>query len=61
MNLNQGRSVQHGHLCRCVQGDSIASAKFAARENAMEAIVGKSAPEFPEGAVWLNGSPDALE
>ncbi|MCC7336692.1 MAG: TlpA family protein disulfide reductase [Pirellulaceae bacterium] len=42
---------------RCVQGDSIASAKFAARENAMEAIVGKSAPEFPEGAVWLNGSP----
>lgn len=42
---------------RYVQGDSIASAKFAARENAIEAIVGKSAPEFPEGAVWLNGSP----
>ena len=42
---------------RYVQGDPIASAKYAAREQAIEALVGQSAPEFPEGATWLNGEP----
>jgi thiol-disulfide isomerase/thioredoxin len=42
---------------RYVQGDAVASQTFAAREQAIEARVGHSAPEFPEGATWLNGQP----
>jgi thiol-disulfide isomerase/thioredoxin len=42
---------------RFVQGDSAASARFAAREQAIEALIGKSAPEFPTGCTWLNGEP----
>jgi thiol-disulfide isomerase/thioredoxin len=42
---------------RFVQGDAVASAKFAARERAIEALIGKPAPEFPRGATWLNGEP----
>jgi thiol-disulfide isomerase/thioredoxin len=48
---------------RYVQGDAVASEKFAAHDRAIEALVGRSAPEFPEGATWLNGEPltwDAL-
>jgi thiol-disulfide isomerase/thioredoxin len=40
---------------RYVQGDAVASARFAARENAIAAPVGHAAPEFPKGAIWLNG------
>jgi thiol-disulfide isomerase/thioredoxin len=43
---------------RYVQGDVVASARFAAREKAIAAPVGHAAPEFPKGATWLNG--DAL-
>jgi len=39
---------------RYVQGDAAASEKFAAHDRAIEALVGRSAPEFPEGATWLN-------
>jgi thiol-disulfide isomerase/thioredoxin len=42
---------------RYVQGDEVASQKFAASEHAIEALVGHAAPEFPEGATWLNGQP----
>ncbi len=42
---------------RFVQGDAAASEKFAARDRAIEALVGLSAPEFPQGATWLNGEP----
>jgi thiol-disulfide isomerase/thioredoxin len=48
---------------RFVQGDTVASEKFAARERAIKAMVGRAAPEFPKGATWLNGEPltwDAL-
>ncbi|WP_010587380.1 TlpA family protein disulfide reductase [Schlesneria paludicola] len=46
---------------RYVQGDAVASAAFAAREHAIERMVGKPAPEFPEGATWLNGPPLTLK
>jgi beta-lactamase regulating signal transducer with metallopeptidase domain/thiol-disulfide isomerase/thioredoxin len=46
---------------RFVQGDAVASAKFAARENAIAALVGQPAPNFPEGATWLNGEPLSWE
>lgn len=42
---------------RYVQGDRVASKRFADRERAIEARVGHPAPEFPEGATWLNGEP----
>jgi thiol-disulfide isomerase/thioredoxin len=40
---------------RYVEGDAVASARFAARETAIAARVGHAAPEFPKGATWLNG------
>lgn len=40
---------------RYVKDDPVASARFAARENAIEALVGQPAPEFPKSAAWLNG------
>src|SRR5262245_4146146 len=42
---------------RFVQDDIVASIKHAAREEAIAALVGKSAPEFPRDATWLNGEP----
>jgi thiol-disulfide isomerase/thioredoxin len=42
---------------RFVQGDAVTSAKLAAREGAIEALIGKPAPEFPKDASWLNGQP----
>ena len=42
---------------RSVQGDTVASEKYAARERAIEARVGQPVPEFPEDATWLNGEP----
>ena len=42
---------------RSVQGDTVASEKYAARERAVEASVGQPVPEFPEDATWLNGEP----
>ncbi|MEI8019830.1 MAG: TlpA disulfide reductase family protein, partial [Schlesneria sp.] len=42
---------------RSVQGDTVASEKYAARERAIEARVGQPVPEFPEEATWLNGEP----
>lgn len=42
---------------RYIQGDPIASAKFAARENAIEALIGQPAPDFPDGATWINDKP----
>ncbi len=42
---------------RSVQGDTVASEKYAARERAVEASVGQPVPEFPEDATWLNGAP----
>ncbi|WP_010587379.1 TlpA family protein disulfide reductase [Schlesneria paludicola] len=45
---------------RFIQGDAVASAAIAAREDAIEKMVGQPAPEFPEGAIWLNGPPLTL-
>ncbi len=42
---------------RYVQGDAVASEQFAARDRAIEALVGRSAPEFPQDATWINGEP----
>jgi peroxiredoxin len=42
---------------RFVQGDAVASEKFAARDRAIEGLVGQSAPDFPEEATWINGQP----
>ena len=42
---------------RSVQGDTVASEKYAARERAIETRVGQPVPEFPEDATWLNGEP----
>ncbi len=42
---------------RSIEGDAAASKRFAVREQAIEARVGRAAPEFPAGATWLNGQP----
>ena len=42
---------------RSVQGDTVASENYAARERSVEARVGQPVPEFPEDATWLNGEP----
>ena len=42
---------------RFVQGDAVASAKFAAREQGIAATGWPTRAEFPKGATWLNGEP----
>jgi thiol-disulfide isomerase/thioredoxin len=42
---------------RYVQGDPVASKKYADEAQAIRALHGKPAPEFPQGATWLNGQP----
>jgi thiol-disulfide isomerase/thioredoxin len=42
---------------RAVQGDPLATKKFAEEYQAIKALIGKPAPDFPKGAAWLNGEP----
>src|SRR6476659_996135 len=42
---------------RAVQGDPLATKKFTDEFQAIKALIGKPAPDFPKGATWLNGEP----